>query len=202
MKTPRTNAAAFTIVELLVVLAILAVLVWMAIPKVEIGLATSPMTGALSHARQLQMVTQQMSLDNFNAGTGIQWTTQRAGGKDVTVSLAEYFSALTNNGPYLTEKELRKLLTMDGKGPGPLETPDAENIAFRFFAVSEKSPEDQPFIITANWKNGALTGGKPFGKKGFVVFTKGGGGGIYRLQQLASTNIFPTSPKYHYETLK
>jgi hypothetical protein len=202
MKTPRTKTAAFTVIELLVLLAILAVLVLMAIPITTPREPVGKMTGALSHARQLHMVTQQMSLDNFNAGTGIQWTTQKTGGKDVPVSLAEYFNALTNNGAYLTEKELRKLLAVDGKGPGSLVAPDAENIAFRLFTVSEKSPDDQPFIVTANWENGTLTGEKPFGKKGFVIFTKGGAGGIYRLQQLGSTNIFPTGLQFRYETLK
>jgi prepilin-type N-terminal cleavage/methylation domain-containing protein len=197
MKTPRAKTAAFTVVEMLVVLAILAVLVWMAIPMVSDR--GSSRVGALSNARQLHMVTQQMSLDNFNAGKGLQWTTKIANGKAEPVPLAEYFSALTNSNAYLTDRELRKLLAMDGKGPGPWAAPDAENIAFRIFAVSEESPSDQPFIVTANWKGGVLTNEKPYGKKGFVVFTKGGGGGIYKTP---SASIFPHDPKYHYETLK
>ncbi len=48
------------------------------------------------------------------------------------VPLAEYFGALTNSNAYLTDKELRKLLTVDGKGPGPWAAPNAENIAFGF----------------------------------------------------------------------
>lgn len=201
MKAPRTNTAAFTVVELLVVLAILAVLVWMAIPITTPREPVGKMTQALSNARQLHLVTQQMTLDNLNAGQGIQWTTKDVGGKSMPVSLAEYFGALTNNSAYLTDKDLRKLLTVDGKGPGPWATPNAENIAFRFFAVSEKSPPDQPFIVTANWKDGAFTDRSPFGRKGFIFFKLGGGGGVYKIPP-ASTNVFPVGPKYHYETLK
>ncbi len=53
MKTPGTKTAAFTVVEMLVVLAILAVLVWMAIPMLSDR--GSSRVSALSNARQLHM---------------------------------------------------------------------------------------------------------------------------------------------------
>lgn len=62
-------------------------------------------------------------------------------------------------------------------------------------------------IITANWKNGQLTD-DAYRRKGFVVFNKGGGGGVCKRQQdAASTNIFPvgrseSGAPYRYVPLK
>ncbi len=61
--------------------------------------------------------------------------------------------------------------------------------------------------MTANWQPNGLTYNPPYGKKGFLVFTKNGSGGIYRRPaDVTSTNIFPTGTKdghaYRYEILK
>jgi type II secretory pathway pseudopilin PulG len=195
------KTAAFSVVEMLVVLVILAVLVWMAIPQVSCGPVSGVLTGVLSNARQLHMVTQQMTLDNMGTEEGMEWTMWRSGKSTKPISLAEYFYALTNQNAYLMEKELKKLISAPGKNlsTAPL---NAENIGFRIFQFDNSAPADQPFVVTANWNDGRITGDIAPGKKGFVVFTKGGGGGIYKAPQAMSTNIFPTGPKYHYETLK
>jgi|GEM_PF-6648057 prepilin-type N-terminal cleavage/methylation domain len=105
------------------------------------------------------------------------------------------------------QSELRNVLTAPGKGPGNAE-PTAENICFTIFQVSSESPHDQPLIVTANWKDRELTNKKPYRKKeGFVVFNKGGGGGVYKSSQASSTNIFPVGESdsgvaYRYVPLK
>lgn len=210
----RRKPSAFTLIELLIVISIIGILATMAVPAVNNALVQGQMTGTLSNARQLHMVTQQMSLDNFNAGEGIQWTmdtsSSSSGGSGTPISLTAYFDALTNNGAYLQPKELVKLLTAPGVSPqsGSLS---ANNIAFKIFGVSENSPSDQPFVITKNWSGSGGAGGTlnaqatPYGKKGFVMFTKGGGGGIYKLPSASSTNLFPaaggTEANYSYQTL-
>jgi prepilin-type N-terminal cleavage/methylation domain-containing protein len=211
----RRKTSAFTLIELLIVISIIGILATMAVPAVNNALVQGQMTGTLSNARQLHMVTQQMSLDNFNAGEGIQWTvdTSSSSGSSsggTPISLSTYFNALTNQGAYLQPKELAKLLTAPGVTPqtGSL---GANNIAFKIFAVSENSPSDQPFVITKNWSGSGGSGGSlnaqvnPYGKKGFVLFTKGGGGGIYKLPQASSTNLFPLTSgdaNYDYTTLQ
>lgn len=192
MKLARTPSSAFTLIELLIVISIIAILASLAIPAAQSVLVRGQLTGTLSNARQLHMVTQTMSLDTFNAGgDGLEWTMSNNGTTNTPVSLSTYFSALTNNN-YLTDPELRKLLSAPGKQPttGAL---GSGNIAFKFFAVSEESSSDQPFVVTANW-GGVSTGMttlSPYGKKGFVVFNKGGGGNFYtRPQDATSTNIF------------
>jgi len=208
MKLRRKPSSAFTLIELLIVITIIGILAGMAIPAAMGVMARGQMTGTLANARQLHMVTQQMSLDNFNAGEGIQWTTDVSSGNNggTPISLATYFGALTNQGAYLQPKELVKLLTAPGVIPqaGNLS---ANNIAFRVFPVNENSPSDQPFVTTRNWNNRALDPkASPYGNKGFVLFTKGGGGNVYTITQAGSTNLFPQdntdSATYNYNSIQ
>ena len=163
------------------------------------------MTGTLSNARQMHLATQTMSLDTINAGgDGMEWTSTNNAGSTQPATVSQYFQALTNNN-YLTEQDLKKLVTAPGKGPGNSQ-PTGQNSCFKFFQVDEASPSDQPLLVTANWSTGSLASENPYGKKGFVVFAKGGSGGVFRrVQDITSTNIFPSGTingqTYHNNTL-
>lgn len=206
---PTRSSSAFTLIELLVVISIIGILATLAVPAVQNALVQGQMTGTLSNARQLHLATQNMSLDTFTAGgDGLNWTTTNNGdGTSTPVSLQVYFDALTNNN-YLTQADLKKLLSAPGKTPQN-NAFNAQNIAFKIFEVTDNSPSDQPFVVTANWAQSGLTNDSPYAKKGFVVFKKGGDGGIYkRVQDATSTNIFPPAgtdagdgATYSYQTL-
>jgi prepilin-type N-terminal cleavage/methylation domain-containing protein len=193
MKIAPTKA--FTLVELLVAIVIIAVLVFLALPRVTCGPVSGAMTGTLSNARQLHLATQTMALDTFSSGgDGMEWTMMKSKGKTIPASLATYFDALVRNN-YLSKADLQKLLTAPGRSPAK-NALIAANICFKFFQVDEDSPPDQPLLVTANWQPTGLTSDSPYGKKGFVVFTKGGSGGVYsRPADVTSTNIFPTGSK-------
>jgi hypothetical protein len=157
----------------------------------------------------MHLATQTMALDTFNAGgEGLDWTMQSSGnGNPTAASLNTYFTALTTNN-YLSQADLKKLLTAPGKGPGN-NPPSASNSCFTFFAISGSSPSDQPLLVTANWNSSALDAkATPYGKKGFVVFNKGGSGGIHtRVDDVTNTNFFPhgtssDGQSYAYEPLK
>lgn len=197
------KCTALTHVELLLIIVVAVALgFFLSVPRISGGPVSGVMTGTLNNARQLQIATQMMTLDTAAAsGNGMDWTMMKSNGKSTPVTLASYFHVLVEKN-YLSETDLRKLLTTPGRNPGE-NALTAENIGFHFFQFDDTAPPDQPFVVTANWKDRQLTSGEPDGKKGFVVFAKGGGGGIYnRVADAGSTNVFPTGAAYCYETLK
>jgi prepilin-type N-terminal cleavage/methylation domain-containing protein len=206
MKLPFRKSFGFTIIELLVCIVVIGVLIVMSLPRASVELVQGQKTGTLSNARQLHLATQTMALDTFSAGgNGMDWTMQASRGRTTAVPLATYFDALTKNN-YLTKSDLDKLLTAPGIGPKGSE-PTARNICFKIFQVDGPSPSDQPLFVTANWQSTGLTRDDPYGKTGFVVFAKGGSGGIYkRPSDVTNPNIFPTGSKdghpYSYLTLE
>jgi prepilin-type N-terminal cleavage/methylation domain-containing protein len=194
MRLPPQKCRAFTVVELMVCVIVLGVLVLLAIPNIHPVSAGVHVTETLANARSLQQATQMMTLDSQTAGKGgLQWTTRRSEGDATPISLATFLGALTKGG-YMTDADLRKVLTASGIGPGrgPIT---AENIAFKIYEVSEDSPSDQVFLTTRNITppNGGMEAGvNPYGTKAFVFFTKGGGGGIRtRRSDATDRSIFP-----------
>lgn len=208
MKTHRVDShptRAFTLTELVVVLAVVAVLlVLVTAPEANTSstLRRAKMTEALANARSLQQATQMMTLDSQHSGKGLQWTCTVKDGIVTPVSLDTYLKALTDDG-YLTASDLRKLLTGPGRTPaGGRYT--ANDIAFTIYAVSRDSPPDQVFLTSANLDlttRKMIPDAPPWGDKGFIYFTKGGGGGI-RTRPADATGPFPDGPGYRYIPLK
>ncbi len=198
MKLTR-RPSAFTLIELLVVITIIGILITITVPAINGALDSARMTATLANARSLQIATSAMSFDSLQSSDpgALDWTSkQSTSGSSGSqgASLAAYFDALTNGGAYLSSGELKKLLTAPGKNPQS-GTPGKDNIAFNFYEVSSNSPSEQVFVATQNWSRTGLDAQKtPYGKKGFVYYTKGGGGGVKKNPKDAvSTNDFPTA---------
>ena len=189
MKNIKRSLQAFTLIELLVVISIIAILASLAVPAVSSALVRGQMTQTLNNARQLTLATQTMSIDTTTAGSGVSWTTG-TNNSPLTVST---FSTELINGKYLTAQDLRKIFA----APGVIINDTnftAANIAFAIMNTTEASPSDQPFVITKNWVSGALTTNAPYGDKGFVVFRKGGDGGVYnRPTDVTNANVVGTN---------
>lgn len=198
MKLTRRTSA-FTLIELLVVITIIGILITIAVPNLTSALDTAKMTQTLSNARSLQQATAAMSFDSLNSSDpdALDWTSKQSGGASGTTkaSLNEYFNALTNGSAYLSSNDLKKLLTAPGKNP-QVGTVGASNIAFNIYAIDSNSPSEAVFVATQNWTygSGLNANTQPYGKKGFVFYTKGGGGGVKRKPTDATnTNDFPAS---------
>ena len=73
MKMLARNVA-FTLVELLVVISIIAILASLALPAITGALVRGQMTQTLSNMKQLHLVTQQMAIDSTTTGdTNLGW---------------------------------------------------------------------------------------------------------------------------------
>lgn len=191
MKNLPNSLRAFTLIELLVVISIIAILASLAIPAVSNALVRGQMTQTLNNARQLHLATQTMSIDTTTAGDGVAWTYS-----NTTVLTVPTFSDALTGGKYLTGPDLKKIYSAPGVTVTDSTNFQAANIAFKIMQTQENSPSDQVFVITKNWNStaGGLSSSAPYADKGFILFRKGGDGGIFtRPQDAKSTNIIGTN---------
>ena len=185
MKTHSQSA--FTLIEMLVVISIIAVLAAFAVPALTSALTKGQMTGTLNNGRQLYLAGQQMALDGAaNSDPTLVWP-----GDDATITtVTQYCSRLVAND-YLKPGDLQKLLNAPGTnatvtalaGPPPGVTLGGATPAFKFFKVQDANSANVVFLETNNYTydttlNGVTTA--PFGDKGFIVQRRGGDASILR----------------------
>src|SRR6058998_516584 len=109
MKT--RSQSAFTLIEMLVVISIIAVLAAFAVPALTSALTRGQMTGTMNNARQLYLAAQQMALDGAaNSDPALAWPGDYASG---VATLADYCNILVTND-YLKPGDVQKLLNAPG----------------------------------------------------------------------------------------
>src|SRR5438105_9211726 len=139
---PRSQSA-FTLIEMLVVISIIAVLAAFAVPALTSALTKGQMTGTLNNGRQLYLAAQQMALDGAaNSDPTLVWP----GDDPVNItSVTNYANRLVAND-YLKPGDLQKLLNAPGTnatvtvaapGPPPVVALGGAIPAFKFFAVHD-----------------------------------------------------------------
>jgi len=190
MKT--RSQSAFTLIEMLVVISIIAVLAAFAVPALTSALTKGQMTGTMNNGRQLYLAGQQMALDgSANSDPNLGWPADVG---DNTLNL--YVTRLVNQN-YLKVGDVQKLLSGPGAsaqvtsstaGTPPVTTITvAGTAAFKIYPVADADASNVIFATSRNYSyNSVLTptaGGvanNPFGDKGFVVQRKGGDASILR----------------------
>ena len=184
MKT--RSQSAFTLIEMLVVISIIAVLAAFAVPALTSALTKGQMTGTLNNGRQLYLAGQQMALDGAaNSDPALVWPGDDAAITTVTL----YMSRLVAND-YLKVGDVQKLMNAPGTnatttavpGPPPGVAMGGAIPAFKFFKVKDADSSNVIFLETNNYTyNAALAvGTAPFGDKGFIVQRRGGDASILR----------------------
>lgn len=192
----RTSLAAFTLIEMLVVIAIIAVLAAFAGPALFNALAKGQMTGTMNNTRQLLLAGQQMALDgSTNSDPTRAWPGDLSDTADPTASpapittLQQYVTKLVQ-GDYLKPGDVQKLLS----APGATCTTTATGTlggksALKVYKVRETDSSSTIFAVTANYTyDTALNAtAAPYADKGFVVQRKGGDASLLQKNNAVAT---------------
>lgn len=187
----KKNSSAFTLIELVVVIAIIASLAAFAMPALTNALTRGQMTGSLNNVRQFYLAGYQMALDGAsNSDPNLSWP-----GDDpnvATLTVASYSAKLIKND-YLKPGDLTKLLTAPGAACTVTATgPDANGDytvtyasgtpALKVYKVHDADSANTLFAVTKNYTydTALVASDSPFGDKGFVLVRKGGDASILR----------------------
>ncbi|HME88382.1 MAG TPA: type II secretion system protein [Chthoniobacterales bacterium] len=187
----KKNSSAFTLIELVVVIAIIASLAAFAMPALTNALTRGQMTGSLNNVRQFYLAGYQMALDGAsNSDPNLSWP-----GDDpnvATLTVASYSAKLIKND-YLKPGDLTKLLTAPGAACTVTATgPDANGDytvtyasgtpALKVYKVNDADSANTLFAVTKNYTydTALVASDSPFGDKGFVLVRKGGDASILR----------------------
>jgi prepilin-type N-terminal cleavage/methylation domain-containing protein len=190
MKTIRHSA--FTLIEMLVVISIIAILAAFAVPALTSALTKGQMTGTMNNTRQLYLAGQQMALDgSANSDPNLVWP-----GDDTATlgTLQNYMQRLVQQD-YLKAGDVQKLLSGPGaacgvtsSGTGNTQTVTLSGTsAVKVYPVTEADASNVIFAVSRNYTyDTALTPSttaapnNPYGDKGFIVQRKGGDASVLR----------------------
>jgi len=191
MKT--RSQSAFTLIEMLVVISIIAVLAAFAVPALTSALTKGQMTGTMNNARQLYLAGQQMALDGAaNSDPALTFP----GDDPLILTVSDYMTRLVAND-YLKPGDVQKLMNGPGTnatvtyaaGPPATITMGGTTPALKIFRVTEANSSNVVFMESNNYTyDTTLTGvtTNPFGDKGFIVQRKGGDASILRKNNAVS----------------
>jgi type II secretory pathway pseudopilin PulG len=182
----QSRAAAFSRIEVVVVLAIVAVILLLAWPAVSSALVKRDLTRTMNNARELYLAAFRMATDG-----AAKFDSNRAWpGEYPTTNLAEYCGKLVQNG-YLKTADLQRMLSWPGatctltmSGP-PATLMIAGKSALKLYKVKASDPSNTIFAVSSNYvyDTPLSPDSVPFGDAGFVVIRKSGDVGVYKKSQ-------------------
>jgi len=181
------SCSAITLTQLLVALAILAVVAFLAWPTLNNALHKREMTRTMNHARELYLASFHMATDGAaKSDPNLAWP-----GDYGATSLAEYCGRLVQHD-YLKAEDVQKILTAPGatcavtsSAGSPASLTLTGKSALKVYKVKSGDPSTAIFAASSNYVyNTPLNPGSvPFGDKGFVVIRKRGDAGVYGRNQ-------------------
>lgn len=193
----KKNFSAFTLIEMLVVIAIIATIAAFAVPALTNAMTKGQMTGTMNNARQLYLAGYQMSLDGSNnSDANLSWPGDYASG--TMTNLQAYATALVQNG-YLQTSDLPKVLSAPGAtctatsstaNNQTTVTLSGTRSALKVYPVTSNDGSNVIFAVTSNYTYDTAfpaTPTSPYGDKGFVVVRKGGDGSVLRKANATAT---------------
>jgi type II secretory pathway pseudopilin PulG len=181
------NSSAFGTKELVVVIALLLVIAFLAKPTITNALHKRDMTRTMNHARELYLASFHMATDGAaKSDANLAWP-----GELPATTLAEYGGRLVQNN-YLKAEDLQRILSAPGASCTVASTADPPasltltgKSALKIYKVRGGDPSTAIFAASSNYLyNTPLDPASlPFGDKGFVVIRKRGDAGVYGRNQ-------------------
>ncbi len=195
----KKNSAAFTLIEMLVVIAIIATIAAFAVPALTNALTKGQMTGTMNNARQLYLAGYQMALDgSSNSDANLAWPGDYATG--TLAKLQDYCNKLVQND-YLKASDLPKILSAPGASCTVTSTTDSSGVttvtlagtkaALKVYPVRDSDPSNTIFTVSSNYTYDTAfpaPAPNPYGDKGFIVIHKGGDGAVLRKSNAVATS--------------
>jgi prepilin-type N-terminal cleavage/methylation domain-containing protein len=190
----KNTSSAFTLIEMLVVIAIIATIAAFAVPALTTALTKGQMTGTMNNARQLYLAGYQMALDgSSNSDASLAWPGDYS---PALANLQDYCVKLVEND-YLKASDLPKILSAPGAactatalpGPPPSVTLGGTS-ALKVYPVKDSDPSNTIFAVSANYTYDTAFPANPpspYGDKGFIVVRKGGDGIVLRKNNATAT---------------
>jgi prepilin-type N-terminal cleavage/methylation domain-containing protein len=214
----KNNIKGFTLIEMLVVIAIIATIASFALPAITGAMTRGQLTQAVSNARQIYTATFSMVTDGTTTGDArYGWPGDLAAAADTTVKIttvSDFVQRLVDHD-YLKAGDLKVFATTgitpwNGGYTAPADAASKgsfspafdgdKNCAFKIYKVTDKDGGNAIILATKNFaysstQSTAINKDKsPFGDKGFVVFHKGGDGAVFKRQQATSKQLLGYPP--------
>jgi hypothetical protein len=176
-RLPRCPVAAFSKIELIVILAVVAVIVVLAWPTLKSALVKRDLTRTMNNGRELYLIAFRMVTDGVaKSDSNRAWP-----GDYPTSSLTEYGTKLVQNG-YAKPEDLQRILCAPGaecqataSGP-PATLLFSGKTALKLYKVKTTDPSNTIFAASSNYFYDTPLNSStvPFGEAGFVVVRKSG----------------------------
>jgi type II secretory pathway pseudopilin PulG len=177
------SSAAFTLLQLLVVIAIIVVLGVLAGPTIRQAITKRDMTRTMNNARGLYLAGFHMATDGAaKADTSSAWP-----GDYPASDLADYCTKLVQKG-YVKTTDLQEMLSAPGANCTVQSTGEPQAVtlsgtcALKVYKVKSTDPSNTIFAASSNYIYDTLLNpaAVPFGDAGFVVIRKSGDAGLYK----------------------
>jgi type II secretory pathway pseudopilin PulG len=182
----QPNSSAFTRIELVAVIVVIAVIFLLAWPSFNSGLTKRDLTRTMKNGRELYLAAFAMATDGAaKSDPKLAWP-----GDYPVTSLAEYCDKLVQN-KYLQTSDLQRVLSAPGatcnavmSGP-PATLVLSGSSALKVYKATGADRSDTIFAASSNYVYGTPLDPKaaPFGDAGFVVVRKSGDAGVYKKGQ-------------------